>query len=224
MDFCDQIESEIDTPVPGEKISRFQVIRQLLLDQQECYKRSGGPGLFIILLTVRNQMGAIKLSSLLSKNIYHETKSYVDNCNQVNPIPSKGNVQGTHAWALKAFIHNLLRQDLSAPHISAVYFPVVKYTGKTEGSPMLHFMVLCRFDDPRLHSPSSLPENYLFNTTSVRANDEQQLIWEPEPGELVPITSIPDVEEWLKDLNPAMLRERGIVKWARLSRSEKEQF
>ncbi len=50
LDFCDEIGSKVDTAQAGKQLWRYEAIRQVLLDQQECYKRVGGPGLFLILL------------------------------------------------------------------------------------------------------------------------------------------------------------------------------
>ena len=205
LDFCDEIASKIATAHSGEIVLRFQVIRQILADQQECYKRFGGLGIFLILLTVRNQLGARKLRSFLSKNLYSDTQNYVEVCNRLSNLPLKGSVIGTHTWALKAFLHNTIRQYLSNPNISATFFPMVKYTGKTPGSPMIHCMILCRFEDPQVHSPLYLPQNYLTEIPSVRALDTQDLIWEPEPGERMGANAAPNSQQWLRDLTPTML-------------------
>jgi len=205
LDFCDEIGSKIATSQAGRKVWRFDAIRQILADQRECYKRVGGSGLFLILLTVRNQLDVIKLRSFLSENLFSETQNYVEVCSNQNPLPMTGSVQGTHTWALKAFLHNILRQYLPNPNISAVFFPVVKYTGKTERSPMLHCMILCRFNDLQAPSPSYSPQNYLTATASVRALDTQALIWDPEPGEPMEASTVPNPDQWLRDLKPMIL-------------------
>ena len=73
-------------------------------------------------------------------------------------LPECGDTTSSHGWAMKVFIHDLFRQYLTNPHISTLFFPMVKYTGnpinkytkggeKSVNSPMLHYMVLCRIDN-----------------------------------------------------------------------------
>src|SRR5713226_9391029 len=38
LDFCDEITSKIETAQAGKQLLRFAAIRQILLDQHECYK------------------------------------------------------------------------------------------------------------------------------------------------------------------------------------------
>jgi len=66
-------------------------------------------------------------------------------------------------------------------------------------------MILCRFEDPQVHSPLYLPQNYLTEIPSVRALDTQDLIWEPEPGERMGANAAPNSQQWLRDLTPTML-------------------
>ncbi len=209
LDFCDEITSKIDTAQAGKKLLRFEAIRQILADQQECYRQFGGSGLFVILLTIRNQIDATKLRKLLSRNLYSDTHQYLNICSNLNPLPPIGTVLGSHTWALKAFLHNVIRQYLTNPNISAVFFPIVKYMGKTEGSPMLHCMILCRFHEQEEHSPMYYPQNYLTKA-SIRAQDTQTLVWEPEPGELLIPSMDPNSEEWLRNFEQHILRGRGL--------------
>jgi len=213
LDFCDEIGSKIDTRNAGRQVWRFEAIRQILVDQRECYKRSGGSGLFVILLTVRNQMNTDQLSTFLADNPYHDTQNYVEACEAIKPIPRTIYVQGTHTWALKAFLYEMLRKYLITPNISAVFFPIVKYIGRSKLSPMLHCMVLCRFNDIQKPSPSFLPEYYLTSTTSVRALDTHALKWEPEPGESIAGNTPPDSEKWFQRLEARFLD--GIVQLKR---------
>lgn len=208
LDFCDEIVSKIATRRQGRKVWRFDAIRQILVDQREHYRRVGGQRLFVILLTVRNQVDASRFMSLLSENLYVETQRYVDTCNTAGPtpLPAAGSLRGTHTWVLKAFLHNTIRQYLSAPNISAVFFPTVKYTGKTERSPMFHSMMLCRFGDPERSSPGALPRDYLTDITSVRAHDDYRLVWDPEPGEIYVPSGVPSSDSWFQTFEPAFMQ------------------
>ena len=216
LDFCDEIGSRIATRREGRQVWRFEAIRQILRDQRECYRRVGGPSLFVMLLTIRDQIDAGRLRGFLAKDLYHDTQEYVEACNGQTPLPASGYVLGTHTWALKAFLHGIIRQYLSNPHISALFFPVVKYTGvpvrSRRGvlpSPMLHCMILCRFDDPQSPCPSFLPADYLRAATSVRAREDHTLVWEAEPGEPLAVQTNPASQDWLRPLEPLFLRGVG---------------
>lgn len=186
LDFCDEIGSKIDTRQKGKKVWRFQAIRQMLADQYQAFQETGEDSLFIMLLTIRNQIGARKLREFLDNDPHHDTQAFVDVCESTNPLPSDGYVLGTHTWGLKAFLHDSLRKYCTNPHISALFFPIVKYEGtptREIRSPMFHLMVLCRFDDPQKTVPLFVPHQYLTSVASVRANGSGFLSWDPEPGE-----------------------------------------
>jgi len=183
LDFCDEIGSRIQTQEHGHPVWRFEALRRVLQDQRECYDKNGGPNWFVLLLTVKNQISADRLSEFLSENLYAETDRYCQVCQPLKPIPSAGYLKGTHTWGLKAFIHNALRSYLITPNISALFFPLVKYMGRTAQSPMLHWMVFCRFGDPQRPSPRLYPSSFLSKVASVRADPSTEVILEREPGE-----------------------------------------
>jgi hypothetical protein len=212
FDFCDEISSPIFIKDKGRQVLRYEAISYILADQKRCYREKGEYSWFILLLTVRNQIDAIRLRNHLSKqNIYTDSKRYIDSCGGIDSLPVCGDTNYGHSWAMKAFIHDLFRQYLTNPHISTLFFPMVKYTGNpivkyaktgaiTVKSPMLHYMTLCRIDDDGEAVPSFVPDDYLTNTTSVRAVDENNLVWEPEPGESKLKGMVTPVE-WLNSLN-----------------------
>lgn len=212
LDFCDEIGSRIATRGQGRQVWRFEAIRQILRDQREVYRRLDGPSLFVILLTVRDQIDSQKLAGFLRTGLYGDTQAFIGTCASLNPLPSTGYVLGTHSWALKAFLHNTIRQYLTNPHISALFFPPVKYSGtpvKTKNgqmpSPMLHYMILCRFDDPQNPTPLFLPNDYLASTSSARARDDQVLMWEAEPGEPATPHGDPDSTQWFQPWEQALM-------------------
>jgi len=194
LDFCDEIASKIETREYGTKLWRFEAIRQILHDQQECYKQNSSQSLFIILLTVRNQIGASRIANFLSNNLLSETQSYCLNCNGENPIPSDDTpLIGTHAWTLKAFLYNTLKTYFAQPNICALFFPIVKYEGtpiirKKEGisvrSPMLHWMFLCKFGESENPTPTFYPSMFLDQTVSLVA-DSAGITLLPEAGEVL---------------------------------------
>ena len=213
LDFCDEIASRIATKEQGAQVWRFEAIRQILRDQQQSFQRLGGTRYFIVLLTVRDQIDAERLRGFLTENLYEDTRSYLQVCEGMNALPFHGYVLGTHTWALKAFIHNTLRQYLTNPNISATFFPVVRYHGnpvRTGGStllasPMLHFMLMCRFDEYQTSSPSYFPGDYLAAVSSVTVTAQGNLGWDPQPGEPPTPVGKPSSSAWLQQLIPSFL-------------------
>lgn len=208
LDFCDEISSRIATRDQGAQVWRFEAIRQILRDQSECFQRDKEPRFFIILLTFRNQIDAQKLRTMLASNLYGDTQKYLDACGGISSLPTNGFTLGAHTWALKAYIHNFIRQYLSNPNISAVFFPLVKYMGTpvrtTKGplldSPMLHCMMLCRFEQIQSPNPTFLPADYLPSVTSVAIDDQGNLGWDAQPGEIETPSYPPCSADWLRDV------------------------
>ena len=203
LDFCDEISSPVETPESGRQVWRFEAIRQILRDQEACHDPEAGAGYFLILLTVRNQIGVDKLSEYFAEP-FADSRQYWDLCQTACPLPSEGFILGDHSWSLKTLIHDQLRKWFSNPNISALFFPVTKYSGTPINygqnnefpSPMLHMMVLCRFGDMEVSTPLFLPKHFLKTVSSVRARDDGILAWEPEPGEPVDMDELPDPEAW----------------------------
>ncbi len=214
LDFCDEISSRIATREQGRQVWRFEAIRQILRDQRQCYDVTQGPCYFIILITVRDQIDANRLRDFLLNNLYSETSNYINVCGGIESLPSSGYVLGTHSWALKAFLHNLLRQYLANPNISAVFFPLVKYRGtpvrirdeQLLESPMLHCMILCKFSELQVPSPAFLPSDFLAGVPSVRAVEGNRLIWDPEPGEPSAHTDTPNPRDWFSSTETIFLK------------------
>lgn len=192
LDFCDEISSKIETAEFGEKLWRFEALRIILKDQKDCYREFGGSSQFIILLTIRNQIEGARINGFLQQNLYSDTEAYRSACEKINPIPQAGPLIGTHAWALKAFLCNTLKSYFSIPNISALFFPFVKYHGtpirigpkKYLRSPMLHWMILCKFAEDETHTPRFYPENFLEFAISLSVGQEKSIVPDPEPGEL----------------------------------------
>ena len=211
LDFCDELSSPIDTSKQGKQVWRFEAIRQILRDQQQAFQEHREPGFFVILLTVRDQMGSQKLRDFLSGSLYADTSEYLDVCGGIESLPLEGFVLGSHTWALKAFIHNTLRQYLANPNISAMFFPLVRYFGTPlqQGkikSPMLHCMVICRFDELQAPYPSYMPKDYLSCINSVTVTDEGKLAWAPQRGESITATGQPSSLTLFQDWGLSFLK------------------
>ena len=190
LDFCDEIASKVDTLEFGKKQWRFEALRVILQDQKQCYLNLGGPCHFVILLTLRNQIGATRIRDFLERNLLEETHAYCETCNAIKPIPAAGTLFGSHAWSLKAFLYNTLKTYFGAPNICALFFPVIKYTGTPVRldtgnfleSPMLHWMIFCQFGKPENPTPSFYPDRFLTQTASLSVQESGIMI-DPEPGE-----------------------------------------
>jgi hypothetical protein len=176
LDFCDEITSKIPTKA-GEKCLRFELIRQLLTDQHECYRINSELNIFIMLLTARNQTSSDFMKSYLfdEDGLDTTTHNFVEEANKVRPIPTENiSLIKEYGWALKAFIYNTIRSYLAAPHLTCLLFPMVKYTGrpvsKTIASPMMHWMFLCKFEDPQLPRARVYPKNFLLKSSLAVAD------------------------------------------------------
>ena len=211
LDFCDEIASKIETPEHGKQVWRFAAIRQIFQDQAECFTRTKENSVFVILLTCRNQIGAHKLLEFLNDQLFADTETYLNMAGGRNAIPANGILLGSHAWALKGYLYDQFRQYMSNPHLSSVFFPLVKYTGspvndRVDGqiqSPMFHWMMLCKFGDRQARTATHLPPQYLSAVSSVLAKGDG-LVWDPEPGEIAQPDGPPDplqyVAPWLDAL------------------------
>lgn len=209
LDFCNEIASRVSTREYGKQLWRFEALRVILQDQRECYRRASGPSHFIILLTVRNQIEASQIRGFLGANLLSETQSYCSTCERINPIPLSGPLIGSHAWSLKAFLYNILTEYFTTPNISTLFFPFVKYIGtpirlrggKRLSSPMLHWMLLCKFGTPEYPTPSFYPSNFLGQVTSLIA-EKTGIAIQAEPGELANSDQPLSPVNWFQPFEP----------------------
>jgi len=204
LDFCDEIASRIRTRKSGEKVWRFEAIRQVLRDHVECYKNTGGPNWFILMLTIRNQIDAKKIRQFLRSQLLAEAKEFKEKCEVQKPLPQDGSLTRSYAWAIKTFLFNFLCQKFANPNISALFFPQVLYTGTTISSPMLHWLILCRIAPQEAHAPEIFPDPYLA-CSSVSVKNNVQLVWAAQTGENVGGPQPPDSVRWLTDFGGEFL-------------------
>jgi len=210
LDFCDEIASRVTTR-DGEKAWRFEALRTIIHDQAESFRRTDEASHFIILLTVRNQISAGRIRQfLVPRYLAQETHTYCRECMRIRRIPRRGPLVGSHAWALKAFLYNTLRSYFGAPNISALFFPLVKYSGtpvrlnagRRLASPMLHWIIVCRFGPPEAPTPDCFPNDFLSSVVSLEAG-ASGMAFGPEPGERQnqgqPLTCV----EWFERQRPA---------------------
>jgi hypothetical protein len=161
------------------------------------------------MLTVRNQITPANVARYLpEESMQSETKAFCAQCSQVNPLPA--DVQrpliGSHVWALKAILYTCLRAHFVTHDFSALLFPQVLYVGTPTptdrgliASPMLHWLVLCRFADQNIPTSEVRPNRYLSNP-SVSAREilgQGVLSWDYQAGENIAAGGTPDVLRWL---------------------------
>jgi hypothetical protein len=175
------------------------------------------------MLTVRNQIGAGKIRNYLSpSSLDGEARAFCERCSSIKPIPGERSqvLLGSHTWALKTLLHNMLRTYFGHPNLSALFFPQVRYEGtkikipdkqRLMDSPMLHWLVLCRFGDEAVATPDFWPIEYL-SKPSVKvqmAHGQGRLIWESQTGEGAATTARPSVVEWLSQHGAGILNGIG---------------
>lgn len=208
LDFCNEISSPVHTQEHGEQVWRFEAIRQVLRDQFACYTRAQNARHFILMLTVRNQIAPHKIREFLSPSkLQGDAKAFYTKCSATNAIPTDQKpLIGSHSWALKTLLHNVLRSYFGNPNLSALFFPQVLYRGTRVRlrngagfleSPMLHWLVLCRFGDMQSPSPEFWPDEYL-SSASVAVLNEEALTWAVETGEERSHHTTPCAVEWLR--------------------------
>lgn len=179
LDFCDEISSYVKTQERGRKRLRYEAIRVIMLDQKECYldREDDQPCYFIILLTIRNQIKAERVMEYMRGNLQEETNSYFTNCSNRYGIPESGSVSGTHAWAIKALLYDVLIGVFKGSNIDSLFFPIIKYRGtpidalgeRPIESPMFHWMLLCKFGSDENPSPRVYPAQFLEKVNSLSA-------------------------------------------------------
>jgi len=219
LDFCDEISSPISTRERGRKVRRFEAIRHVLRDQVECFQREGGPQHFVLMLTVRSQINADKIKSFLTPGTMQgDAKRFREECSKILAIPDgRSPLVGTHSWALKTLLFNSLSSYFGNPNISAVFFPQLMYQGtKTRipragggidylASPMLHWLVLCRFGDMETPTASCFPLQYLWSASVEVDGRANALRWAPQTGEVAQGAGLPDSVAWLKRFGGSVL-------------------
>ena len=90
----------------------------------------------------------------------------------------------------------------SSPNICALFFPLVKYVGTpinfSMPSPMLHWMILCKFGRAESPAPDCYPGNFLSQTASVGINNNSAIALDREVGEMNNPQQPLDSVEWFK--------------------------
>jgi len=208
LDFCDEISSLVNTQTMGEKRLRYEAIRIILSDQRRCYLNREDSQLcyFIILLTIRNQIEAERIIEYMSQKPLAETHVYFEDCANQSKIPESGPIMGTHAWAIKALLYDVLIGDFKGNNIDSLFFPILKYKGTPivrSGtppieSPMFHWMLLCKFGSEENPSPRVFPPQFLEKVNSLSVAG-QSIGRSVELGETSDKTQRADPVKWFQE-------------------------
>ena len=121
---------------------------------------------------------------------------------------------GSHSWALKAILYTHLHGHFVTHDFSALFFPQVLYMGtpvptkvRLIDSPMIHWLVLCRFADQGIPASELWPHQYL-SKPSVKAQNilgQGVLSWDYQTGENAATNGTPDVLRWLNEHGNSIL-------------------
>ena len=151
---------------------RFEAIRQVLRDQHECFQQNAPSAAFHSDANGAEPDRRGKIRNYLpSSSLHGDAKAFFKQCSAIKAIPQDRSqaLIGSHSWALKTLLHNMLCSYFGNPNLSALFFPQVLYQGtkvrdenrRLIDSPMLHWLVLCRFGDESAPTPEFWPSEYL---------------------------------------------------------------
>jgi len=146
LDFCDHISSTIST-YHGKELLRFEALREIISLQRRIYRITSS-NKFILLITARDALHYNVINPFLAnKDLPLEIRTFVDNV-----VDSRGIEQDQYGLVydsslLKTFIFSCLRDYLRGQAVKSVFLPPVIYSGATEQSPMIHFVVICSMED-----------------------------------------------------------------------------
>lgn len=152
LDFCDSITSKIVTKT-GSRCLRFEALRSLLNYQHQLSQSSQG-GRFIFFLTVRDQMHTNEIWRFLRRDAAQSIKEFNNLARKYYPINKKHFQRNTPLT--KAFVFHTLRSYFQGHGIKSYFYPLVRYTGASSSSRMLHFAILCSFDPPDVAHPEEI--------------------------------------------------------------------
>jgi len=146
LDFCGPITEKIATTV-GHRCLRFEALRAIVTLQRALFRRTG-QARFVILLTVYDSFHVKEMRRFLcNPDMAPETKQCLTRALRRRPLPN--NTYTQHTELLRVFVFSCLREYLRGQNIESVFLPPVSYIGKTRNSPMMHFLIVCRMQDPQ---------------------------------------------------------------------------
>lgn len=143
LDFCNRISGRIDT-MDGRRCRRFEAFREVITLQRSLFRRMG-TGNFIMLITAHDSVHVREMERFMGNpDLPEETGEFVAGALRSRSLPPTGYVNNTDL--LKAFLFTCLREYLHGQNVQSVFLPPVSYMGRTNLSPMIHFIVVCSME------------------------------------------------------------------------------
>lgn len=170
FDFCGPITGKVETP-KGRRCLRFEAIREILAVQRRLFRETG-QGQFIMLITVHDSFHVNAVKQFLARP---DAPAVVSNFARIvmnkRPLPGGGSTSNTDL--LRLFVFSCLREYFHGQNVSSLFLPAVSYYGTTRHSPMMHFVAVCKMEDPEsaMVSESQSLEDFL-QMKVVRATDD----------------------------------------------------
>jgi len=142
LDFCNRISGGIET-VTGVRCRRFEALREVVTMQRRLYRRTGA-NKFVMLITAFDSLHVREVERFIRQDLTQEMNDFVEAVLEEDPLPPRGYVENTEL--AKAFVFCFLRDYLHGQNVQSVFLPPVSYMGRTQRSPMIHFVVVCSME------------------------------------------------------------------------------
>jgi hypothetical protein len=143
LDFCNSITGKVPTP-DGGKCWRFEAIRELITVQRALY-RATGASKFVMLITAYDAFHRREMDRFISRReLASEVRTIVTREKAVK-VPKSSLYRNTEL--LRVFMFDFLRAYLVGQNVKSFFLPPVKFFGKIQWSPMIHFCVVCAMED-----------------------------------------------------------------------------
>jgi len=141
LDFCNCITGSVKTKGGLQRL-RFDALREIAAFQRDLFRQYGATR-FVMLLTVQDTFHANHVNARFKDpDLPEATRRFVQKAGQPVSFDRDG-VLHRSTDLLKAFVFTCLSDYLRGQNIMSVFLPAVAYTGRTNNSPMLHFVVIC---------------------------------------------------------------------------------
>lgn len=183
LDFCDSITSKILTSA-GNKCLRFEALRTIL-DIQHQISQSTSQKKFILFLTIRDQIHTLVLREFLKLELPASIRDFNNSARKV--IEVKAQKIQRHTLLTKSFVFHALRTYFQGHGVTSYFYPLIRYTGASVSSPMLHFVILCSFDSEETAYPGESQRCYNFLRSKSYEVKGNSIIKSPFPIESMDI-------------------------------------
>jgi len=142
LDFCNAITGKVPTP-DGRKCWRFEAIREMITVQRALYRVTGASR-FVMLITAYDAFHRREMERFISRrDLASEIQTVVEREHAVK-LPNSSLYRNTEL--LRLFMFDFLRAYLVGQNVKSFFLPAVRFIGRTEWSPMIHFCVVCAME------------------------------------------------------------------------------